>query len=121
MPYVLTAVAALVLLAPAQHGAAPPGAPGCRSAPRPWGCVADCEPGGRWDADTGNGYHGGLQFAAATRREFGGARYAPSADRATPDDRGGPGRPAGAGLGGMAALRGAVRADRAHTVEPGAP
>ncbi|MFD6242232.1 MULTISPECIES: transglycosylase family protein [Streptomyces] len=152
MPYVLTAVAALVLLAPAQHGAAPPGAPGCRSAPRPWGCVADCEllapaqhgaappgapgcrsaprpwgcvadceSGGRWDADTGNGYHGGLQFAAATRREFGGARYAPSADRATPDDRGGPGRPAGAGLGGMAALRGAVRADRAHTVEPGAP
>ncbi|MEU2769602.1 transglycosylase family protein [Streptomyces diastaticus] len=99
----------------------PPGAPGCRSAPRPWGCVADCEPGGRWDADTGNGYHGGLQFAAATRREFGGARYAPSADRATPDDRGGPGRPAGAGLGGMAALRGAVRAGRAHTVEPGAP
>ncbi|MFJ4491274.1 transglycosylase family protein [Streptomyces diastaticus] len=105
---------------PARRGA-PPGAPGCRSAPRPWGCVADCEPGGRWDADTGNGYHGGLQFAAATRREFGGARYAPSADRATPDDRGGPGRPAGAGLGGMAALRGAVRAGRAHTVEPGAP
>ncbi|WP_414494252.1 transglycosylase family protein [Streptomyces sp. S399] len=51
---------------PARRGA--PGAPGCRSAPRPWGCVADCESGGRWDADTGNGYHGGLQFAAATRR-----------------------------------------------------
>ncbi|MEV5308039.1 transglycosylase family protein [Streptomyces diastaticus] len=114
-------VADCELLAPAQHGAAPPGAPGCRSAPRPWGCVADCESGGRWDADTGNGYHGGLQFAAATRREFGGARYAPSADRATPDDRGGPGRPAGAGLRGEAALRGAARAGRAHTVEPGAP
>ena len=30
-----------------------------------WDRLAQCESSGRWDIDTGNGYHGGLQFDAA--------------------------------------------------------
>ncbi|MFJ6742026.1 transglycosylase family protein [Streptomyces sp. NPDC091279] len=49
----------------------------------PWGCVADCESGGRWDANTGNGFYGGLQFWQPTWKEFGGLGYAARADLAT--------------------------------------
>lgn len=49
----------------------------------PWSCVALCESGGRWDADTGNGFYGGLQFWQPTWEEFGGLTYAPRADLAT--------------------------------------
>lgn len=48
-----------------------------------WDAIARCESGGRWNADTGNGYYGGLQFDAATWRSNGGLDYAPRADRAT--------------------------------------
>ncbi|AEA28675.1 Transglycosylase-like domain protein [Pseudonocardia dioxanivorans CB1190] len=48
-----------------------------------WDRLAQCESSGRWDIDTGNGYHGGLQFDAATWKAYGGDAYAPSADRAT--------------------------------------
>jgi hypothetical protein len=33
--------------------------------------LAQCESGGRWDINTGNGYYGGLQFSAATWRGIG--------------------------------------------------
>ncbi|MBA2475891.1 MAG: transglycosylase family protein [Actinobacteria bacterium] len=49
----------------------------------PWDSLAVCEAGGNWDADTGNGYQGGLQFAPGTWRAFGGERFAPTADQAT--------------------------------------
>ncbi|MFJ6866078.1 transglycosylase family protein [Streptomyces termitum] len=49
----------------------------------PWGCVAECESSGRWDANTGNGYYGGLQFWQQTWVEFGGLKYARRADLAT--------------------------------------
>lgn len=48
-----------------------------------WDRIAQCESGGDWHIDTGNGYYGGLQFAASTWRAYGGAAYAPTADRAT--------------------------------------
>ncbi|MFI2608211.1 transglycosylase family protein [Kitasatospora sp. NPDC018619] len=48
-----------------------------------WDALARCESGGRWHADTGNGYYGGLQFDSATWRSNGGLAYAPRADRAT--------------------------------------
>ncbi len=48
-----------------------------------WDAVARCESGGRWQADTGNGYYGGLQFDSGTWRSNGGLAYAPRADRAT--------------------------------------
>jgi hypothetical protein len=48
-----------------------------------WDRLAQCESGQRWDANTGNGYYGGLQFSAATWLAYGGAAYAPKAHRAT--------------------------------------
>ncbi|WP_063753397.1 transglycosylase family protein [Streptomyces sp. NRRL S-87] len=49
----------------------------------PWDCVADCESSGRWHADTGNGFYGGLQFGQPTWAGHGGLRFAPRADLAT--------------------------------------
>ncbi|MER5472153.1 transglycosylase family protein [Streptomyces sp. NPDC002685] len=49
----------------------------------PWGCLAECESSGRWHANTGNGYYGGLQFWQPTWIAFGGLTYAPRADLAT--------------------------------------
>ncbi|MFD6280020.1 transglycosylase family protein [Streptomyces sp. NPDC060209] len=48
-----------------------------------WDRVAECESNGRWNINTGNGYHGGLQFAPSTWRAYGGGKYAPRADLAT--------------------------------------
>src|SRR5690606_26082016 len=48
-----------------------------------WDRIAQCESGGNWHINTGNGYYGGLQFSGATWRAFGGTAYAPTADRAT--------------------------------------
>lgn len=56
----------------------------CGSGKSPWTCLAECESSGRWQADTGNGYYGGLQFWQPTWKEFGGLEYAPRADLATP-------------------------------------
>ncbi|MGW6878616.1 transglycosylase family protein [Streptomyces xanthophaeus] len=49
----------------------------------PWDARAQCEASGDWAADTGNGFHGGLQFTPSTWNAFGGTAYAPSAHRAT--------------------------------------
>src|ERR1700750_292004 len=37
-----------------------------------WERVARCESGGNWAINTGNGYHGGLQFLPATWSAYGG-------------------------------------------------
>lgn len=37
-----------------------------------WDDVAECESGGNWHADTGNGFYGGLQFKQSTWDENGG-------------------------------------------------
>src|SRR6476469_6099279 len=37
-----------------------------------WDRVAQCESGGNWAANTGNGYYGGLQFNLSTWRSYGG-------------------------------------------------
>lgn len=37
-----------------------------------WDRLAQCEAGGRWSANTGNGYYGGLQFLPSTWRAYGG-------------------------------------------------
>src|SRR3954464_5717006 len=49
-----------------------------------WTGVAQCESGGNWSINTGNGYYGGLQFSQATWAGFGGTTLAPRADLATP-------------------------------------
>ena len=40
--------------------------------PATWDRLAQCESGGRWGTNTGNGYYGGLQFSASTWRSVGG-------------------------------------------------
>ncbi|MEU4272075.1 transglycosylase family protein [Streptomyces sp. NPDC026092] len=48
-----------------------------------WDKVAQCESGGNWSINTGNGYYGGLQFSSSTWAAFGGTAYAASADQAS--------------------------------------
>ena len=48
-----------------------------------WDRVAACESGGNWGINTGNGYHGGLQFSQGTWSAHGGGEYASSANQAT--------------------------------------
>ncbi|MFD0329166.1 transglycosylase family protein [Streptacidiphilus monticola] len=48
-----------------------------------WDKVAQCESGGDWSINTGNGYYGGLQFSASTWRAYGGGAYAATANHAT--------------------------------------
>ncbi|MEV0693553.1 transglycosylase family protein [Streptomyces sp. NPDC050388] len=48
-----------------------------------WDTVAQCESGGNWSINTGNGYYGGLQFSASTWAGYGGTQYAATADRAS--------------------------------------
>ncbi|MFJ7150089.1 transglycosylase family protein [Streptomyces sp. NPDC100445] len=48
-----------------------------------WDRIAQCESGGNWHTNTGNGYYGGLQFSAGTWRAYGGTAYAPTADQAS--------------------------------------
>ncbi|MDR6978721.1 nucleoid-associated protein YgaU [Streptomyces sp. 3330] len=48
-----------------------------------WDRIAQCESGGNWSINTGNGYYGGLQFSAGTWRAYGGTAYASTADKAS--------------------------------------
>lgn len=48
-----------------------------------WDRVAECESGGMWSADLGNGYYGGLQFSQDTWNAYGGTEYASRADLAS--------------------------------------
>lgn len=52
-----------------------------------WEKVAECESGGDWDINTGNGYYGGLQFSQSTWEAYGGTEYAARADLATKDQQ----------------------------------
>lgn len=48
-----------------------------------WDRLAQCESGGNWQVNTGNGYSGGLQFLPSTWRAAGGTQYAPLPHQAT--------------------------------------
>ncbi|PWE07868.1 peptigoglycan-binding protein LysM [Streptomyces sp. BSE7F] len=48
-----------------------------------WDRVAECESGGSWSQNTGNGYYGGLQLTQDDWENYGGLEYAPSADAAS--------------------------------------
>ena len=48
-----------------------------------WDRLAQCESGGNWSINTGNGYHGGLQFSKSTWLAYGGGKYAPQANLAS--------------------------------------
>lgn len=46
-----------------------------------WDAIAQCESGGNWSINTGNGYHGGLQFSLSTWRANGGVGNPANASR----------------------------------------
>jgi nucleoid-associated protein YgaU len=52
-----------------------------------WDKVAQCESGGNWSINTGNGYYGGLQFSQSSWEAAGGLQYAQRADLATKDQQ----------------------------------
>ncbi|MDT9593637.1 transglycosylase family protein [Nocardioides zeae] len=76
---------------------APAGGSNYASGNTDWDRLAQCESGGNWAINTGNGYYGGLQFNLQTWRGYGGSGYPHEASReeqiriATKvrDDRGG--------------------------------
>jgi hypothetical protein len=47
-----------------------------------WDRLAQCESGGNWSINTGNGYYGGLQFLPSTWRAAGGSGMPHQASRA---------------------------------------
>ena len=48
-----------------------------------WDQLAQCESGGNWAINTGNGYYGGLQFNLETWQSYGGPGYPNEASRET--------------------------------------
>lgn len=46
-----------------------------------WDAIAQCESGGNWAINTGNGFSGGLQFTPSTWRAYGGQGAAQNASR----------------------------------------
>jgi resuscitation-promoting factor RpfB len=48
-----------------------------------WDQLAQCEAGGNWATNTGNGYYGGLQFSLGTWQAYGGSGLPSNASRAT--------------------------------------
>ena len=46
-----------------------------------WDSLAQCESGGNWSIDTGNGFYGGLQFTLSSWQSVGGTGYPNQASR----------------------------------------
>ncbi|MEX2293287.1 MAG: transglycosylase family protein [Acidimicrobiales bacterium] len=63
--------------APAQARAGDP------NDPASWDRLAQCESGGNWAINTGNGYYGGIQFSLSSWRGVGGTGYPHEASRET--------------------------------------
>ncbi|MCF2131511.1 LysM peptidoglycan-binding domain-containing protein [Strepomyces sp. STD 3.1] len=59
------------------------GATGAHAAGANWDQVAECETGGAWSQNAGNGYYGGLQLPQEAWERYGGLEYAASADQAS--------------------------------------
>jgi len=75
----IAAVAALAVSAPLSSTNGTAGA----ATTRTWDRLAQCESGGNWHINTGNGYYGGVQFSSGTWLGYGGGRFASRADLAT--------------------------------------
>lgn len=76
--------ARLTIAGMAVAGASAAIAPTASAAPdSDWDRLAQCEAGGNWHINTGNGFHGGLQFSPSTWNAYGGQKYAPYAYQAT--------------------------------------
>lgn len=70
-------VAGLALSATAANAATP-----TATSASTWDALAQCESGGNWATNTGNGFSGGLQFTAQTWAAYGGTGSPESASRA---------------------------------------
>jgi hypothetical protein len=57
--------------------------PADAATPVNWDAIAQCESGGNWHINTGNGYYGGLQFNQGTWAGNGGRAFAARADLAS--------------------------------------
>lgn len=62
---------------------APSARPSVSAGSSVWDQIAQCESGGNWAINTGNGYSGGLQFAHSSWTGFGGREFAPMAWQAS--------------------------------------
>ncbi|MDF9751642.1 transglycosylase family protein [Arthrobacter sp. ES3-54] len=69
-------IAGVALSASAANAAVPTTAPAST-----WDSLAQCESGGNWATNTGNGYAGGLQFSQSTWAAHGGTGSAANASR----------------------------------------
>ncbi|MGV0779341.1 resuscitation-promoting factor [Mycolicibacterium peregrinum] len=81
-----------VVINPARDGVLRVGAkPGTEVPPvtngAAWDALSQCEAGGNWAINTGNGFFGGVQFDQNTWERQGGLRYAPRADLATREEQ----------------------------------
>jgi uncharacterized protein YabE (DUF348 family) len=81
-----------VVVVPARDGVLRVGAkPGTEVPPvsngSTWDALAQCEAGGNWAINTGNGFFGGVQFDQNTWERNGGLRYAARADLATREEQ----------------------------------
>lgn len=65
-------VTGLAVSALALAGVAVGAAPADAASTSTWDRVAQCESGGNWHINTGNGYYGGLQFTLSTWHGYGG-------------------------------------------------
>jgi|SRR5689334_13528512 len=74
---VITVLATTVTIAMAQMVLYVPSA----DAEPNWDAMAQCESGGNWSANTGNGFYGGLQFTPATWAANGGVGSPAAASR----------------------------------------
>jgi resuscitation-promoting factor RpfA len=70
--------AGLALSATAANAAAP-----TATSASTWDALAQCESGGNWATNTGNGYYGGLQFSLGTWQAYGGSGLPSNASRET--------------------------------------
>ncbi|GAB2773303.1 resuscitation-promoting factor [Nocardioides salsibiostraticola] len=61
----------------------PTPAPNFASGGTVWDSLAQCESGGNWSINTGNGYYGGLQFNPGTWRSYGGTGLPHQSSRET--------------------------------------
>lgn len=52
-----------------------------------WDALAECESGGNWSINTGNGYYGGLQFSQSSWLGAGGGKYAPLPHQASREEQ----------------------------------
>ena len=68
-------VDALVKVGTKEEPAPAPAAPVYSSGSSVWDSLANCESGGNWAINTGNGYYGGLQFSLSTWQAYGGSGY----------------------------------------------